>query len=216
MTINQFSFGDITFSLPESWQLAQTGRDSLTTFESITTGSDAHFTVQTIDPQKAMPFGQDENVINIIHEQSIDNESGLIEVKSIAMEGFQHVYSMFKRKIPVTPPGGVMYSSSLYTKVDNLVFVFQFVGKEKGRTGMRDAVISTEFLQSGELGFIEDPETGKGYMQGWNRDPYDPNFVKGFLMNISEESKYDGQFPEHPLSIVRAAVKSIIDTTKKS
>ena len=45
----------------------------------------------------------------------------------------------------------------------------------------------------------------------WVRDPYDPDRKKGFLMNWTEDEKYDGLFPYHPLSEVRQFVKYVVE-----
>ncbi len=52
-------------------------------------------------------------------------------------------------------------------------------------------------------------------MQGWQQDPYDPAFTKGFLMNQSEKPEYDKSFPEHPLSLLRSAIAGISRTAKE-
>ena len=46
---------------------------------------------------------------------------------------------------------------------------------------------------------------------GWFCDPYDPDYKKGFRMNLSEKPGLDEMFPEHPLSVARALVKYVIN-----
>ena len=41
---------------------------------------------------------------------------------------------------------------------------------------------------------------------GWFKDPYDPDWKMGFLMNASENRMFDDAFPEHPLSMLRNLV----------
>ena len=46
--------------------------------------------------------------------------------------------------------------------------------------------------------------------EGWNEDPYNPDYKKGALMNLSERAGLDGVFPYHPLSQCRELIKSLI------
>lgn len=46
---------------------------------------------------------------------------------------------------------------------------------------------------------------------GWFKDPYDPDWKMGFLMNTSENRMFDDAFPEHPLSMLRSLVSFIAD-----
>ena len=71
---------------------------------------------------------------------------------------------------------------------------------------MRDSVILSQLLASGEVTF------GEG-IEDWFADPYDPDFKEGTPMNKSEQEKYDAEFPEHPLSIARASIVKAIQGT---
>ena len=70
--------------------------------------------------------------------------------------------------------------------------------KEIGITGTRDSLVYTMMLQGDTVKREKD-----GFIKGWARDPYDETFTKGFLMNMSEDEKYDKHFPDHPLSELR-------------
>ena len=45
----------------------------------------------------------------------------------------------------------------------------------------------------------------------WERDPYEARRKKGFLMNWTEDEKYDDLFPYHPLSELREFVHYVIE-----
>ena len=45
----------------------------------------------------------------------------------------------------------------------------------------------------------------------WKRDPFDTGREKGFLMEWTEEEKYDGLVPYHPLSEMRRFLKYVIE-----
>jgi hypothetical protein len=74
--------------------------------------------------------------------------------------------------------------------------------EERGITGIRDATVHEYALREGII-----KEMGKG----WMKDPYDENFKKGILMNISEQSRFDRSFPDHPLTQLRYLVSYILE-----
>ncbi len=43
----------------------------------------------------------------------------------------------------------------------------------------------------------------------WRRDSFEPAYIKGCLMNVSEVADFDAQFPAHPLSMCRELAQSI-------
>ena len=57
---------------------------NMLTFNIIGQGYRGAMAVQAIEPNTAMPFGQDESVIATIHERGIDDQSGLLAIKSVA------------------------------------------------------------------------------------------------------------------------------------
>ena len=48
-----------------------------------------------------------------------------------------------------------------------------------------------------------------GSFDGWMQDPYDSEYKKGVQKNLSDNSEYDAQFPDHPLSVLHRFVKTI-------
>ncbi len=208
MAESAFQSGNLSFTLAGDWQ--EDSNPEEVVYWKQTPGSVVEICVYPIEPEKAMPYGQDEKVISMLHEQSIDEDSGLIEVKSHLSPQGNFVHSLFKRKAPGSGPIELMYNATLFARFSDEAYSLQIRGKENGTTGIRDATVLNEMQARGSLDFIEDPSNGKGFMQGWNRDPYDENFVSGFLMNQSEDAQYDAQFPEHPLSVIRGAINSFV------
>ena len=183
------------------------------TFNIIGQGYRGAMAVQAIEPNTAMPFGQDESVIATIHERGIDDQSGLLAIKSVASpKGVQFVYSLFKRLVPQEQGGGVMYTLTIYIQGDNTAYQIQSIIGEYGMTGMRDSVILTQMLSQGKVTMTSVGEGQKPKMQGWFSDPYDPSFTKGVPMNLSESEEYDAQFPNHPLSVIRKLLREITET----
>jgi hypothetical protein len=48
-----------------------------------------------------------------------------------------------------------------------------------------------------------------GYLEGWFSDPYDPNYRGIVLRSITDGEEYDEQFPDHPLTRLRATLKIV-------
>lgn len=76
---------------------------------------------------------------------------------------------------------------------------------EGAMTGQRDAVVLELLRRGGTV------SVGTGGLEGWMRDPYSGSTV-GFLMNRSEEPRYDEMFPGHPLTQCRIVVDAFVRT----
>lgn len=187
------------------------------TFNIIGEGYRGAMAVQTIEQNTVMPFGQDENIIATIHERGIDDQSGLLAIKSVTSpKGIPFVYSLFKRLIPQDKGGGVMYTLTIYIQGDNTAYQIQSMIGEYGMTGMRDSMILPQMLSQGKVTMVPGDDGQPPKMQGWSSDPYDPNFTKGIPMNLSESEEYDAQFPNHPLSVIRKLLSEVTETIGNS
>jgi len=126
-----------------------------------------------------------------------DETSGLIKVQSGKTgKGIDYAFFIIKsREQKDGHPSVLYYSSFDFVNGDNS-YEFQMYFEENGITGVRDSMI---FAKSRLSGF-----------DGWMRDPYESNYKVGFLMNLSEDEKYDKLFPNHPLSQLRKVIQFII------
>jgi hypothetical protein len=82
------------------------------------------------------------------------------------------------------------------------------VAGERGTTGIREAVVTGELMNAGEL-TIED------YKRSWARDPYQPTYRgvdRSVLRFVSDDESYDKRFPDHPLSMVRKILATLPDS----
>ena len=78
--------------------------------------------------------------------------------------------------------------------------VWTIVSGERGTTGLREAIVTTQLMNDGGL-------TIEGYQQSWAQDPYDPTYSgveRRGLRFVFDDESYDEQFPDHPLSKVRS------------
>jgi hypothetical protein len=81
------------------------------------------------------------------------------------------------------------------------------VDMERGTTGIREAVVTAQMMEAGEL-------TIEAYEESWARDPYDPLYGgddRSGLRYLSDDERYDSQFPGHPLSNVRNTLKALLE-----
>ena len=86
-------------------------------------------------------------------------------------------------------------------------FVWTTVHGEQGTTGVREAIVTGELLESGNL-------TLDSYELSWAQDPYEPGYRgvdRKLLRYTSDDHSYDSRFPEHPLSKVRMVLSQLPD-----
>lgn len=214
-----FTVDDLSFALPEGWHEHTDGSEvGVKNFAINTQAGSVRLAVQSVEQSQAMPYGQDQAVVGMIHQQLVDDESGLIEVATVDNGKIHSVHSVFKRRVneAANPMLKLFYSASLYVHTPSgKTYAFQFQAQEEGMTGMRDAQVLAQAQSQGAVTIAPDPTTGQPKMQGWQQDPYDPNFTKGFLMNQSEKAEYDDAFPQHPLSLLRTAINTISQTASE-
>jgi len=96
-----------------------------------------------------------------------------------------------------------LFTGMLFTR--NPAFIWTVVGRERGTTGVREAVITAELLQAGRLTITD-------YEQSWAQDPYEPTYGgvdRSVLRFRSDDDAYDPRFPNHPLSKVRRVLAAL-------
>ena len=106
-------------------------------------------------------------------------------------------------------PHGMSYVGSITLPSRDFSFVVKIQCPEQGTTGIRDAMIGELMMRSGQVE-IED----NGQISGWWADPYDPTFDSGLARNLADDEKYDGDFPDHPLSRLRPILRRIEGTLR--
>ena len=150
-----------------------------------------------ISKDKVMPFEDTRSVINGIRN-ALENDQGIIKVESINKKP-KYIYSIIKIKIETN---GMQYCLTLHFDISGKYYNVIGFFSENGITGTRDTAI---------YGLARKDGIVKENMEGWFVDPYDPNYNKGILMNISENKKFDEMFPFHPLSETRKFIKELMD-----
>lgn len=165
-----------------------------------TQSSDCFMMIYPIDKQKSMPYENVQAVIDGIHGV-LDETQGLIEVKSGMTKNFRkYIYSIIKTKMN---PSGMQYILTMHVDADECCMKIQSFCSEKGMTGFRDSSVMNMMVKEGKVTLPD--------MSGWFKDPYDENYKRGIVMNLSEREEYDPAFLQHPLSEARNLVKYIVE-----
>lgn len=89
------------------------------------------------------------------------------------------------------------------------------VFSERGVTGVREAVLTSNLLKAGTIRIRKHPfyrrifTRASGYVEGWFSDPYDAEYRGIVLRSVADNEEYDGQFPDHPLTRLRSTLKTV-------
>jgi hypothetical protein len=129
--------------------------------------------------------------------------AGLVEVATpVGAEGKWLTYIYKRLDMPAFTFFGVAA-----TPVAEGTRVWTIVACERGMTGVREAVVTTRLVTTGQLPLEE-------YESRWAQDPYDPAYAgvdRRTLRYLSDAADYDAEFPQHPLSKVRRELRRLID-----
>ena len=99
------------------------------------------------------------------------------------------------------------YLSGLTFPFRDFTIDISIVCLERGMTGMRDSHVLKEKLSKGEIA-----KNKSGKIIGWWKYPYDETFTAPVMRNLSDNDKYDGLFPDHPLSRGRLLLNKVHST----
>jgi hypothetical protein len=128
-------------------------------------------------------------------EMAEGSGGGLIEA-TIAMVAGHRVGSCIHKRLRSL---AYVYTGTCMVPAGRSTFVWTVVASERGTTGVREAVVTTDLFNTGQLTIAQ-------YEQSWAADPYDPAYRgvdRTVLRFMSDDPRYDEQFPEHPLLKIR-------------
>lgn len=165
-----------------------------------------------VPPETAMPFESPDDLIGFLHESMTENQ-GIIEVRNgRCRNGGRYVYYIMKYWYGEDHISSRVcgYQLNFNFEIGDQVFFISGSFDEAGMTGQRDSIglmlLAKSKEQAGQAADLTDIME-----HDWFRDPYDPEYTKGFLMNRSEVPELDSMFPEHPLSLNRALVNYVVE-----
>ncbi|MFD0855772.1 hypothetical protein ACFQ07_26255 [Actinomadura adrarensis] len=121
----------------------------------------------------------------------------LIEAEAVMVGGVRAVCQVAKVPIPNAPSGQIFMANIFLAKADRHAMLVCSAA-ESGMTGMREAVLMAKL--------------GVG-MEGWLLPhPYDPELKTRLPYHRGDAWEWDAQFPDHPLTRVRAWVGLVLAT----
>lgn len=146
-------------------------------------------------PDIRVPLSNLEGLRDMYREQVTAAKGGLIEVRTLEVSGIPSIKTIFKLPQKMA---GVAYVAAITIPFKDFSFVLKITCQERGFGGARE----TRILEQRRLALLEKGET-RDVMDGWNSDPYDPNFKSELLMTFAENQFFDADFPDHPISRAR-------------
>jgi hypothetical protein len=129
-------------------------------------------------------------------------QRGLVEVEVVTADSCPGVRVIIKGVVDPKTGCGRFYTGSLILPFRDCSFVIKAQLEEIGSTGVRETVVTDHLLASGALRDLRSNE-------GWLVDAHDPT-PPHLARNVSEDARYDVEFPQHPLSRVRAFLDRVI------
>ena len=139
------------------------------------------------------------------YHSDMDDNVGLICVRSgYTRKGTRYVYAIRKircfdeeKEVKYTD-----YTLNFNIRINGIIYFINGSFHSTGEVGGTRYPLDVLRNGSSEL---------KLESEEWQKDPYDETFTKGFLMDWTEDEKYDGMFPDHPLSELRRFVNYVIE-----
>ncbi len=153
-----------------------------------------------------IPVNETRRMRNLCRAIAESKRGGLIEARFIGAGHDAPILMVYKR----LHGGAFRYTGMLMSctkKGSPLVWVV--ISGERGTTGVREAVVTTKLLNERRL-------TIEQYKSSWAQDPYEPGYRgvdRRTLRYVSDDERYDAEFPEHPLTKVRRVLRALLGTT---
>ena len=142
---------------------------------------------------------------------------GLAELTFPYVDGCRANRMIVKGEMDPATGYGRIFRGILEIPIGKSSVVVKVECAERGTTGWRETDVIHRLLASGTLAFKSVPPEeesrmlGAADMVGWLVDPLDPTPAH-LACNASDDRKYDADFPDHPLSLVR----EFLDRTERS
>ncbi len=149
-----------------------------------------------------LPQLSDEERLRQYARRAAENSrSGLVEALAVAGVHGPTLEFIYKR---LEKPA-FLFTGMLMIPLKTM-WVWTIVARERGTTGVREAVVTDQLMNQGKL-------TLESYQASWAQDPYDAAYRgvdRSTLRYLSDDECYDQQFPQHPLSKVRRELRMVL------
>lgn len=159
-----------------------------------------------VTEKESMPLTDTNAVINIGRSQAVANQ-GLIDAKC-GVSPKENRYAYIIRKVYRTYEDGnkewpVQYLLALNIRINGKIhFIDSSFGSNEELGDIRKNVLRIMSCGSRDLKLTADE---------WERDPFDPESTEEFLMDWTEDEKYDALFPYSPLAELRGFLRYVVE-----
>ena len=157
-----------------------------------------------------------------VRKQAAAEQGGIVQADIIQVDDHTAAYFITKDTIPNSM--GYRYVGRCVIPFDGGWYEFRMDATAVGRTGKREALLGVQLNLYANAKMEEIPpeapptpgrrkrkSTGKR-IKGLFKDPYDARFDASSNYWVTDDAKFDSQFPQHELSRVRARFPKIIDS----
>lgn len=127
---------------------------------------------------------------------------GLVEALSLSSPAGTAVQLIYKR---LPKPPGYVYTGMFIVPAEGGSVTWSVVAGECRMTGIRESVVTAELMNAGKLSL-------ENYERTWAQDPYDRSYRsvdRSVLRFLSDDERFDRQFPDHPLTKIRLVLGEI-------
>lgn len=200
-----------TLKIPEDYSRLRKSRPANIDFSSQTTGFTTgnakfrgYFLVYKIEEDSALAFDNVQTIIDGLHEKMAE-DTGLIEAAAgNTVGGKPYAYHITKHALKGM--GGISlgteYLICMNFRLEDGIACLEGSFTESTINGNRNSDIFGKMSMDGSMDFD---------LGSWEGDPYDPQYLRGFLMNRSERAEFDEQYPDHPLSRIRKLAAFMVE-----
>jgi hypothetical protein len=181
------------------------------------TGLVVELTLETVPPAFPVPLHDPLGLAKSYREFIAHHGAGLVELTVLSLDGCPALRTIVKTVLDPQTGWGRSYLGTLRIPFRDFSFLLKAQSQERGVTGFRETALVHRFLQSSQLRFRIEPGAtppdqsevlGPNDMKGWLVDEDDPT-PPHLARNRAEDPEYDTEFPDHPLSQVRAFMNRV-------
>jgi hypothetical protein len=135
---------------------------------------------------------RDIDTLRALYRSKLGDGGAIVEMDPMEVGGVLSLRGILK--FPQHPTG-MTYLGAVTLPFRDCSFVLKWQCPEHGMTGARDSTV---------FALVSPPMSSDGVPIGWRQDPYLPSHKGKCLRNQSDDTRWDAQFPDHPLSRVRS------------
>jgi hypothetical protein len=206
---SHWTLGRLSVSLEPEWVLVSGTADSKT----FRTSEGDELSLRRSSTPTGFPELSPDSVRAYGRLLAAADAAGLLSAEVVAARHATCVCMIHKRlEIPAYAYTGVLLlpgAADLYT--------ITLSTRERGTTGIRDAVATMTLLQRGEVTIPRHAAAppGEGIpLEGWLADPYDPDYTGLITRSRADDEEFDAVLPDHPLSVLRRRIRDLCSTIR--